>query len=126
MNNKGQTLALFVILIPLIIMLGAYVVDIGYMKYNKNKLDGINEYMVDYALDNKDNLNKEEIINMIIKNDDDINKINIDEIDNGVKIEISKTFKGLFGYFVGKDIYDARSIYKGSIIDEKKVIERVD
>ncbi len=126
MNNKGQTLALFVILIPLIIMLGAYVVDIGYMKYNKNKLDGINEYMVDYALDNKDNLNKEEIINMILKNDDDINKINIDEIDNGVKIEISKTFKGLFGYFVGKDIYDARSIYKGSIIDEKKVIERVD
>ncbi len=126
MNNKGQTLALFIILIPLIIMLGAYVVDIGYMKYNKNKLDGINEYMVDYALDNKDNLNKEEIINMILKNDDDINKINIDEIDNGVKIEISKTFKGLFGYFVGKDIYDARSIYKGSIIDEKKVIERVD
>lgn len=126
MNNKGQSLALFVILIPLIIMLGAYVVDIGYMKYNQNKLNGINNYMVDYSLDNLDNLDKEKVKNMIIKNDEDINTINITEIDNGVQIELRKTFKGLFGYFVGKNIYDAKSVYKGVIIDDKKEIERVD
>ena len=125
MNSKGQSLALFVILIPLILILGVYAIDVGYMKYNQNKLDSVNKETIDYALNNINDLDKEKVKNLILLNDQDIKVINIDDIDNGIKIEIDKSFKGLFGYFVNKDVYDVKSVFKGTIIDEKKKIERV-
>ena len=125
MNNKGQSLALFVILIPLILMLGVYAVDIGYMKYNQNKLDLVNKEAIDYALDNISDLNKEKVRDLIILNDKDVKTINIEDIDNGIQIEIDKSFKGLFGSFINKDVYDVKSVFEGTIIDGKKNIERV-
>ena len=125
MNNKGQSLALFVILIPLILMLGVYAVDIGYMKYNQNKLDLVNKEVIDYALDNISDLNKEKLRDLILLNDEEVKTINIKEINNGIQIEIDKSFKGLFGYFVNKDLYDVKSTFKGTIFDDKKNIERV-
>ena len=126
-NNKGQTLALFIILIPLIILLGSYAIDIGYMKYNENKLNSINEMAVEYVLDNIDSLQEGKTEELISQNDDEINDVSIDvnTEEKTVKITLSKNFKGVFGNFVDKDIYEAKSTYKGTIIDDEKKIERV-
>ena len=43
MNNRGQTLIIFVILIPVVIVMLALVVDIGYMNIEKIKYQGIVE-----------------------------------------------------------------------------------
>ena len=39
LNEKGQSLALFVIFLPVIMMIGTLVIDIGLANYNKHKLD---------------------------------------------------------------------------------------
>ena len=72
LGNKGQTLALFVIFIPVIIMIGIYVVDIGICKYNKNKLDNINTLVINDYLDKKDSITEDELLNLILKNDNEI------------------------------------------------------
>lgn len=41
MNKKGQTLIMFVILLPLLIGVCAFVIDIGLITYEKNKLQNI-------------------------------------------------------------------------------------
>ena len=38
MNNKGQTLVLFIIFIPLLLILAAFVIDVGYIASEKTKL----------------------------------------------------------------------------------------
>ena len=128
LNEKGQSLALFIILIPLIIMFSSFVIDTGYMKYNKSKLDDINKIAVNYSLDNMDIIEEEKINYLIKKNDDEIDEIqiSINTDEKSVSITIEKSFKGIFGYFLDKDVYDAKSSYKGTIIDDKKIIERVD
>ena len=35
LNNKGQSLALFIVIIPVLILVGIYVIDIGNLKYNE-------------------------------------------------------------------------------------------
>ena len=43
MNNKGQTLIIFVILIPILILVAALVVDTGLMTFEKERYRGIIE-----------------------------------------------------------------------------------
>ena len=47
MNNRGQTLIIFVILIPIIITMAALVVDIGKMNYEKERYRGIIENSIE-------------------------------------------------------------------------------
>ena len=90
MNNKGQTLALFVIIIPLILLLFIYIVDIGNLYLEKRKINNTLEYALEYKKENK---NVEEYIN---KNIDDVDEIII--LDD--EIIIKKNKKGIM-----KDYY---------------------
>ena len=36
LNNKGQSLAIFVIFVPVFIMMGTYVVDVSFAKYKED------------------------------------------------------------------------------------------
>lgn len=123
LNNKGQTLALFVIFIPVIIMIGIYVVDIGICKYNKNKLDNINTLVINDYLDKKDSITKDEVLKLILKNDNEIeSEVNIS--DDKIKLTLKKDVKGAFGNIIGKKIYNIKSVYTGYVKDDKKIIER--
>ena len=42
LNSKGQSLAIFVIFVPVFIMIGTLVVDVSFARYNVRKLDNIN------------------------------------------------------------------------------------
>ena len=42
MNNKGQVLVLFIIILPILLLGCACLVDSSYMLYQKNRLDNIN------------------------------------------------------------------------------------
>ena len=90
MNNRGQTLALFVIIIPLILLLFVYIVDIGNLYLEKRKINNTLEYALEYKKENK---NVEEYIN---KNIDDVDEIII--LDD--EIIIKKNKKGIM-----KDYY---------------------
>ena len=77
LNNKGQSLFLFVIFIPVFMLLGAFVVDIGLAKITSNNLDDVSKLVLDYGLKNIDNNPYDSMIDLINKNDDKIDKYDI-------------------------------------------------
>ena len=99
MNNKGQTLVIFIILIPILFMLLSLVVDVGMLQAEKNKLSNICIDSLENALSTETvfNQNLDEKIAVLIRKN--INDINIDkiEINNGIiYLTISKEYKQLF------------------------------
>lgn len=124
LNNKGQSLVMFILIIPIIILVLILVVDIGNAIYIKNKLDNVNYLVMDYALDNKNSSNlNEEVITLVNKNMDGISFINIDNDSDYIYISITKKISGIISDKV--IVSEAVSKYKGYIKEDKKIIERV-
>ena len=110
MNNKGQTLVLFVLILPIIVFIMLLVIDVSNMFITKQELNNIKEENIDSKL--------EELINKNIS----VNEHTI-RIDNGIiEIEIKKNIQGIV---TKKKIYEVKSTYKGYIEEDKKVISRV-
>lgn len=114
MNNKGQSLVLFVFLIPLFIAIFAYIFDTCYIKINNSKLDNICYMAINYVL--KDN-DKTEVEQLILDNDADIKVINI----NNSEVHLRKKVDSIFGSIIGIKSYNIDSIYKG-YIDSNNII----
>ena len=116
MNNKGQTLAIFVIFLPLLIILLAGVYEVGSIYYEKNKLDNINVIVIKYGIKNI----KDKIQNLISKNDKKIkiNKINI--TNNDIEINLEKRINTTFSKIIGIKHYDIKSYYIGNEKEIKK------
>lgn len=127
LNNKGQTLALFVAFIPFFIMIGTFVIDVSYAKYNSNKLNEITKMVVSYGVKHIDEDPYKEMVDLIYQNDDEIDnyKIDIDEENKVVNVCLDKSTKGFFGSIVGKKIYKQKSEYKGFLKDDRIIIEEV-
>ena len=126
LGNKGQSLAIFVIFIPVFIMIGTLVVDVAFAKYNARKLDNITMEVIRYGLKHFDEEPYNNMVDLIYQNDSDIDsyKIDFNEEKNTINVNISKETKGFFGSIVGKDIYSLKSSYMGYLEDDKIIIEK--
>ena len=94
MNNKGQTLVVFVILLPLLFILISFIVDIGLLSMEKAKVTNMVKDSIKYVL--KNNKSSGELTNLIHKNMSDI-EINKLSIENNIwYLKISKKYDGLF------------------------------
>lgn len=126
LGNKGQSLAIFVIFIPVFIMIGTLVVDVAFAKYNARKLDNITMEVIRYGLKHFDEEPYNNMVDLIYQNDSDIDsyKIDFNEEKNTINISISKATRGFFGSIVGKDIYSLKSSYMGYLEDDKIIIEK--
>ena len=107
MNNKGQVLVVFVILLPILLLILTFVVDIGLLSIEKRKISNNTYDAVEYYLEN---LDKEKTINLLNSNLEDI-KIDIIDEDIYVIIYVEKNYKGIFNI-----IYDNKIVvkYKGN------------
>ena len=123
LNNKGQVLVMFVLLIPIFLLVLVLVVDISNLYMKKDELNNINYLVIDSILDKE--INDLEIKDLILKNDKDIiiNKISIN--NDVVEINLEKEYNGIFSHLVNEDIYNIESNYKGYKKNNKNVIERV-
>lgn len=128
LDNKGQSLVIFVIFIPLFIMIGTFIIDIGFAKYNERKLNSISKEVISYGMKHISDDPRSEMENLIKKNDDEITyyEIDIDTDNNKIKLIINKDSKGIFGKIIGKELYKIRCSYIGFIKDENIVIEKSD
>lgn len=124
LNNKGQTLVMFIILLPILLFVLTLVYDVGNAIYEKDRLSNTNYMVVEYALSNS-LVSEDELLELINKNDDDISDITIMMIDNSVTIALSKDIKGVFGKMFGFNLTSVRSEYRGNIIQGEKKIERI-
>lgn len=133
LNNKGQSLILFVIVLPILLFILILVIDIGKIIVLKQELNNINEIVLDYGLD-KLYSNDEEIYNFVLEDDlrdlVDLNNESIDvvsiEIDNNkIYITLEENVNGLFSSFMNISIFNVKSYYVGYIENNKKKIEIV-
>ena len=151
LNNRGQSLILFIIILPVILIVLVLVIDIGRVMVLKQELDNINKIVLDYGIDyvNKienndsninDNVNnltdndmellgnddvENEIRNIIMLNKDDIDMVNIKIDDDKIYINLEESVKGIFSKLIDISIFRVKSSYVGYIDGNNKRIERV-
>lgn len=125
LNNKGQSLVMFVLIIPIILLILVFVYDVAGALYEKNRLSNTSYLACEYALDNIGSIDENDVISYILKNSDDLNNISVIIKDNIVDIELDKNIKGIFGKSFNFDLIEIRSKYEGTIIGGKKNIERI-
>lgn len=113
MNNKGQVLVLFIIILPILLLGAACLVDSSYMLYQKNRLDNIN-YDVLNSVKTKELLTEEYVAELILLNDAMIvnEDISIEEINTEVRnisIDNYVVINSIFGKLIGFDEYKISS-----------------
>ena len=114
MNNKGQSLVLFVFLIPVFIAIFAYIFDTCYIKINDNKLDNLTSIAMNYVLMDKDKI---EIEQLILDNDADVKIINI----TNSEVHLKKEVDSIFGSIIGIKKYNLDSVYTGYVDSNNKI-----
>ena len=123
MNKKGQTLILFVILIPILVTITAVVVDVGTLEFTYQKLKGIvDESIKEYYL--KDGKNSME--NTLKYNDLSKELYEISESDNEVNVYLTYEMDAIFGRLINISSYEIIVNRKGKVEMDQIVIEEGD
>lgn len=118
MNNKGQSLVVFVILLPILLILMAFSIDIGYQLIEKSKLVDINKTAITYLV--KDKKDQNTIKEVIAKND---KEIKIEKITQN-RIKLTKNINSVFGKLVKLKTYKITSDLSGRLENNKLIIEK--
>lgn len=126
LNNKGQSLILFIVILPILLLILVLVIDVGRIIVLKQELDNINKIVLDYGLDNidMDDLNNK-MVELVKLNNNEIDDININLEEDKLYIELNMDTGGMLSGLVDISIFDIKSSYVGYIKDDKKIIERV-
>lgn len=124
LNNKGQSLVMFILILPILLLLFVIVIDIGNALINKQELDNVNYLTVEYGLEhiNESGI-QTKLIDMINLNDLKLSEINVKVENNKIYIITKKNVNGILAK--GFKIVTIESKYQGYIKEEKKVIEKV-
>ena len=124
-NNNGQTLIIFVILIPFLIMIMAFVVDISYMYSESSKLQNATKTIINDNYDKRLNDDiKKDIKELYKKNDIKTTNLKVDGNENYLKIKNNYKIESIFGKIIGIKTYNIKVSLKGYKENNKiKVIE---
>lgn len=117
MNNKGQTLVLFVVLLPIFLMIFAYVFDTCYIAIENKRLNDIAEDSVKYLLVDKKEVSL--VKEVIHENDNSIKIVTI----SGGNVHLKKDIDPIFGRIVGFDKYSLDAKITGSLVDGNLVLK---
>jgi hypothetical protein len=125
MNKKGQVLVFFVILIPVLIAMAAYAIDMTHVFYRSTKLNNLNYMVLEYGLKNIDNIDiNSKLSKLLDENDSNIDTKEIIIDDNKISIRLDEKIDSIFGKVINIDNYQITSVYKGYIINGEIVIEK--
>ena len=121
MNNKGQTLIIFVILIPILILVAALVVDTGLMTFEKERYrviieNGIEEYF--------DTGNVEETEKIFSLNDIPKEEYTIIIQENQIEVSLNTSIEAIFGKIINIEEYEIKMNYVGTKEGERVIINK--
>ena len=95
LNNKGQSLVLFVLIVPILFLILVLVFDVGNALIEKQELDNISYLTIEYGLEHMDEFSIEtKMKNIVTKNNNKIENINI--VINDDKIILTEVDNELF------------------------------
>ena len=96
MNNKGQTLVLFILILPIMLLLFVFLIDIGVTMITKQRIENNVSLALTYGVNHFDEENIDnKIKDMIIQNMDniDLSNIDIDTKENKMIITINMSIR---------------------------------
>jgi len=123
MNNKGQVLVAFILMIPIIILMCVAITDVGLMNIENRRVNNTVRNSVKYGINNLDKTNiKDTMKSLIMDNLKNVDSISIDvDIDNSyAKATVKVKYKGLIN-ITNRDI---TSSYYANINDGKVTINK--
>lgn len=124
LNNKGQSLVMFVLIIPILLLIMILVIDVGNVIMNKQELDNVNYLTIEYGLEHLEDSDLEnKLAKMIVVNDLKLKEISVNVEVDRINVVLKKTVNGIIAKKF--KIFDIESKYVGYIENEKKKIERV-
>lgn len=127
MNNKGQTLVLFVLLLPILLIILCLVFDVGNLLLEKRHIESVIKDAIKYELNNNDDINtsRNRLTNTLTKNIDNIKIKQINITNNKViTISISKEYKGKFTSILKNNLFTIDLTFKGYINGNDIVIKK--
>ncbi|HHU55039.1 MAG TPA: hypothetical protein GXZ63_04395 [Mollicutes bacterium] len=124
MNNRGQTLIVFILLLPLIGLLLAFVINEGYVYIAKRALASDVKEAINYRfkLEEDDEVIYDKIQNYIYKNVDNISFLDIKISNDYIKIITSINVKAELPMIIKRNSFLITVAYEGYISDDKVVI----
>lgn len=139
LNNKGQSLVLFIIFIPILLGIMALVIDLGNAISKKAEIDSVLELVLDYGVDSGEvfleNEEPEYLNEKLINWKDDLklllnynlNDINSEVIIQNNKLIISSNYyiEGIFSNILNIKGFKIESEYIGYIENNEKKIEKI-
>lgn len=123
LNKKGQTLILFVIMIPIILGIAALVVDVGVIFANKSHLKEVTKTAIRENISNIDNETDTKIKNILIKNEVNVDNLEIKISDNKINVKNEISIDSIFGSIIGIKNYKIIEDITGYKENEKIIIE---
>ena len=116
MNSKGQSLIIFILVLPLITLFLAFFIDSSLSIMEKNRIDGVITSNLEEALD-KEIIDTEKIADAIKKNVDV--SIDIELISDTVRINAKATRKSIFAKVLNFSWYKLEFNYCGNYFNKK-------
>lgn len=117
MNNRGQTLIVFVIMIPIFVLVLAIVVDMGVVFSKKINLTEVSKTVIREVL-NEDH-QEEKVKEIFTLNNIDVDKLEVIHNENKLQIKNEIEVKSIFGNIIGKKSYLIRVDITGYQTNER-------
>ncbi len=117
MNNKGQSLIIFIVIIPVIITCLGILYDISNIIYNQNKYNNISKQIISTTLD------KDNIITLYNKNGYKDNNLTIENREEYTIINNYYYLDSTFGNIINIKYYKIKINYIVKVINNDIIIE---
>lgn len=125
MNNKGQVLALFVVLLPIFLIVCAIVVDLGMAEAKKNELESVAKTTISYGLKHQADPDVTTKMEQLVKaNLPQVNDFHIIMTKDSIQINLYQTIDSNFGKIIGIKKYDIIAKQVGSLNQNQKIVIR--
>lgn len=121
MNKRGQTLIIFVMLIPIILTMAALVIDVGLLYYKKNEYTGIVEESIKEYFKDEDILSAKETLTL---NGVSLDDTEINVSDNEITITLDTKVDSIFGKVIRINEYEIKVSRVGTKDKERVIISK--
>lgn len=120
MDRKGQVLVGFLLLLPLLLILFVFVIDVGFMKVEERKLENTVKEAITYGLkqESPEEEVQQQVETMIRKNIDNIEFLDTVVTNGNIQVHLSTRQKNVFGIILNQRMYKIEKRYQGYLENE--------
>ncbi len=122
LNHRGQTLVLFVLLLPVLLLVLGFLIDIGHLHIEKRKVDHAITNALEYVMEHRESSTLEtDIYKLLVLNLKTIENAEIHITEDQITISVTKTVNSIFPFLYQEK--DTVITMKKSILENKRIIK---